>query len=192
VIVSLAYCRTRVRVYNNPQPTHPLAQARTHTHEHASPSPLSNPHLLSKLRTVPHTNEQLAHKHAHVHMHSHIPNSPPPDTHTQTHTHEHPRTSHVASSTNCCISSVMRLQANAMLMAVSILSPVSTHSLMPAAARILMQSGTPSCSLSSMAVHLHRVVVCMCVCVRVFVCLCVCAFECVSMPVCASLTVFAV
>ena len=39
---------------------------------------------------------------------------------------------------NCCISSVIRLQAKPMLMAVSILSPVSTHSRMPASASMAM------------------------------------------------------
>mmetsp|Transcript_21214 Transcript_21214/g.47118 ORF Transcript_21214/g.47118 Transcript_21214/m.47118 type:complete len:203 (-) Transcript_21214:212-820(-) len=45
-----------------------------------------------------------------------------------------------------------RLQATAMLIAVSSLSPVSTHTLTPACTIISMAWGTPSCSLSSMAV----------------------------------------
>lgn len=39
-----------------------------------------------------------------------------------------------------------------MLMAVSTLSPVRTQVLIPARARLWMVSGTPTCSLSSMAV----------------------------------------
>ena len=39
-----------------------------------------------------------------------------------------------------------------MLMAVSCLSPVMTQTLMPASSRVATASGTPSCSLSSMAV----------------------------------------
>mmetsp|Transcript_16698 Transcript_16698/g.41753 ORF Transcript_16698/g.41753 Transcript_16698/m.41753 type:complete len:248 (+) Transcript_16698:1117-1860(+) len=51
------------------------------------------------------------------------------------------------------MSSVKSLQDSAMEMAVSTLSPVSTHSRMPPAASCLMHVGTPSCSLSSMAVQ---------------------------------------
>jgi hypothetical protein len=40
-----------------------------------------------------------------------------------------------------------------MLIAVSILSPVRTHSLMPALRMCLIASGTPSCNLSSIAVE---------------------------------------
>mmetsp|Transcript_24344 Transcript_24344/g.91943 ORF Transcript_24344/g.91943 Transcript_24344/m.91943 type:complete len:476 (-) Transcript_24344:383-1810(-) len=50
------------------------------------------------------------------------------------------------------MASVSSLQVRPMLIAVSTLSPVSTHVLMPARARSEMVCGTPSCSLSSMAV----------------------------------------
>mmetsp|Transcript_16212 Transcript_16212/g.33275 ORF Transcript_16212/g.33275 Transcript_16212/m.33275 type:complete len:209 (-) Transcript_16212:2063-2689(-) len=48
-----------------------------------------------------------------------------------------------------CMSS---LQEKPMLIAVSCLSPVRTQSFMPASAKVSIASGTPSCSLSSMAV----------------------------------------
>ena len=47
---------------------------------------------------------------------------------------------------------VIKLQARAMLIAVSTLSPVNTHNRMPASAKSEMHSGTPDCSRSSMAV----------------------------------------
>lgn len=47
----------------------------------------------------------------------------------------------------------MEASPYAMLIAVSILSPVNTQIFMPAAERVSMQVGTPSCSLSSIAVH---------------------------------------
>ncbi|ANB12539.1 hypothetical protein AWJ20_795 [Sugiyamaella lignohabitans] len=45
-----------------------------------------------------------------------------------------------------------RLHEKPMLIAVSTLSPVRTQSLIPASLRRAMDSGTPSCNLSSMAV----------------------------------------
>ena len=56
-------------------------------------------------------------------------------------------------TTYCTMPVVSRLQAMPMLMAVSCLSPVSTQMEIPALARLSIASGTPSCSLSSMAVH---------------------------------------
>mmetsp|Transcript_431 Transcript_431/g.1598 ORF Transcript_431/g.1598 Transcript_431/m.1598 type:complete len:212 (+) Transcript_431:1466-2101(+) len=50
------------------------------------------------------------------------------------------------------MSELSRRAEKPMLIAVSILSPVSTQSFTPASARSAMQEGTPSCSLSSMAV----------------------------------------
>ena len=50
------------------------------------------------------------------------------------------------------ISLLSRLQEKPMLMAVSTLSPVSTHSLIPASASKAIVSGTPSCKRSSIAV----------------------------------------
>mmetsp|Transcript_18807 Transcript_18807/g.45094 ORF Transcript_18807/g.45094 Transcript_18807/m.45094 type:complete len:209 (-) Transcript_18807:187-813(-) len=50
------------------------------------------------------------------------------------------------------ISSLSRAQLVPMLMAVSCLSPVSIHTLIPACVSAEIASGTPSCSLSSMAV----------------------------------------
>eukprot|EP00835_Amoeboradix_gromovi_P001252 NODE_53_length_26956_cov_0.387348.p18 type:complete len:101 gc:universal NODE_53_length_26956_cov_0.387348:12581-12883(+) len=47
---------------------------------------------------------------------------------------------------------LIKLQLVPMLIAVSTLSPVKTQSLMPALAILSMHSGTPNCSLSSMAV----------------------------------------
>mmetsp|Transcript_71799 Transcript_71799/g.226843 ORF Transcript_71799/g.226843 Transcript_71799/m.226843 type:complete len:223 (-) Transcript_71799:112-780(-) len=68
------------------------------------------------------------------------------------------KTSGVSEVTLCATMSLRRSEhAKPMFMAVSLLSPVSTHSLMPARARTAMQSGTPSCSLSSMAVEPRRV-----------------------------------
>mmetsp|Transcript_14256 Transcript_14256/g.45556 ORF Transcript_14256/g.45556 Transcript_14256/m.45556 type:complete len:395 (-) Transcript_14256:2081-3265(-) len=51
-----------------------------------------------------------------------------------------------------CMSCTNSLHENPMLIAVSILSPVSTQTLIPALRRSRIVSGVPSCSLSSMAV----------------------------------------
>mmetsp|Transcript_36314 Transcript_36314/g.89463 ORF Transcript_36314/g.89463 Transcript_36314/m.89463 type:complete len:244 (+) Transcript_36314:869-1600(+) len=59
-------------------------------------------------------------------------------------------------TTTSSMSSRRRLHAWPMLMAVSCLSPVSTHTAMPARISCSMHCGTPSCSLSSMAVAPSR------------------------------------
>uniref|UniRef100_A0A2P2MIH6 Phospholipid-transporting ATPase n=2 Tax=Rhizophora mucronata TaxID=61149 RepID=A0A2P2MIH6_RHIMU len=56
----------------------------------------------------------------------------------------------------CFISSLSRLHAYPIFTAVSILSPVKTHILIPACASLSMHSGTPFCSLSSTAVAPRR------------------------------------
>mmetsp|Transcript_7012 Transcript_7012/g.17725 ORF Transcript_7012/g.17725 Transcript_7012/m.17725 type:complete len:470 (-) Transcript_7012:1003-2412(-) len=70
----------------------------------------------------------------------------------------HSRTALMAASSvkqSCTFTTVMsvviRLHASLMLMAVSILSPVRTHTFTPACSSDAMASGTPSCSLSSIA-----------------------------------------
>ena len=50
------------------------------------------------------------------------------------------------------ICDVKSLQLWAMLMAVSCLSPVSTHTTMPASRSLAITSGTPSCNRSSIPV----------------------------------------
>uniref|UniRef100_A0A8R7RAJ2 Uncharacterized protein n=1 Tax=Triticum urartu TaxID=4572 RepID=A0A8R7RAJ2_TRIUA len=57
----------------------------------------------------------------------------------------------------CFIPCLSRLQAYPMLRAVSVLSPVSTHILMPALASLSMQLVTPFCSLSSTAAAPNRI-----------------------------------
>ena len=59
-------------------------------------------------------------------------------------------------NTNNFMFSLMSLHELAMFSAVSILSPVSTHTFMLAFNNISIVSGTPSCNLSSMAVAPRR------------------------------------
>mmetsp|Transcript_69932 Transcript_69932/g.221563 ORF Transcript_69932/g.221563 Transcript_69932/m.221563 type:complete len:340 (-) Transcript_69932:1692-2711(-) len=67
-----------------------------------------------------------------------------------------PSTSTPSPASTRLMSSASRLQLSAMEHAVSSLSPVSIHTLMPAPKRSAMASGTPSCSLSSTAVAPRR------------------------------------